>query len=739
MSRETIVTFRDNDDKENGKVARVRSPMGSSKATKNFMSPTISAASKITPSPRKKVLEERNEPVRASVSFSDLKFQSFSEESIADSEHKKESLKIEPVLDSKEETLRSKNESESISKMLFEEPQCFNKVNEEPELVNLDPTFKISPPPPPLPPPTCSSSVPIIAPLDSDPLAPPYDPKTNYLSPRPQFLHYKPNPRVEIYLSKTKDGKRLEDSFISGGTLSDTDITTEEETQSDCSQKELEGVSSSEAVEEEKKEQVEVEEEELLVSEPSLVDALTSSVEIVEAKKASKPRSLWRSKLTSLLIILSFVCLAISATNSPVIDHSVFDSSTLLKQYDYSEIIAFAKAKFDGLAQNFGVWYADCVSFFFELMSSLRGAHKLGHLQYCNLTSLVEDVKDDDYEVILAKHEFNMFVASSGNEVYIELMEENGQLDIAAAESIFEAPAMHIDAEYEEQESLAAEAPPPVNDEGKSEEHISLDSQEVEQAPEVEMVEPESSAREQSQEEVGNLSGDFKDETVLISQVDEIQPEVSEAGIFQDESDTSSSAEIEPATEDFSSKSPEIVDASPEDAKGLEETVNGTIDYDNLSKVNVLGVASLVVLALIASTVFIFVKKGNNNSTSSAVNANSVVSQGFASKKLDSNPIQPVIPENTFEVMPSSWNYSGDSCPSEMSSFTSSYTKKGLSTGLNEAQSYERKSTKNNRRESMASSSMDSSMGSPSYGSFTTYEKIPTKHVSAQKSPLLTT
>lgn len=704
MSRETIVTFRDYDDKENGKVARVRSPL-SSKGSKNFMSPTISAASKITPSPRKKILEERNEPVRASVSFSDLKMQSFSE-SVADSELKKD-------LDSKEEeALSSKKESVSISNVVFEEPQCFNNVIEEPDLVNLDPTFKISPPPPP-------PSVPIIAPLDSDPLAPPYDPKTNYLSPRPRFLHYKPNPRVELYLNNTREGKRLEDSFVSGTTLSDTDVTAEEDTQSDCSQKDLEDVSSSEVAKEEEKEHVE-EEEELLVSEPSPIDEHTSEEEIVVAKSQTKPRSIWRSKLTSLLIVLSFVCLAISVTNSPVIDHSTFDSSTLLKQYDHSEIVAFAKARFDELAQKCGVWYADSVSFFSELISNLRGDHKLGPLQYCNLTSLVEDVRDYDHEGKLEKHETNMF----------EPLEEIGQLDFVAGESIFETPEVPFEAENEEQVYLAPEAPYVDIEETIEEEHVNSDSEEVQQAPKVEVVEPESSAGEQEED---NLSGDFEDERVLTSLADEVQPKVSEAGLVQDKSDTSSDVEIEPATEDFRSKIPEVVEATLEDAKSSEETVN-EIQYDH-SKVNVQGMALLVVLALVASTAFIFVKKGTNYSTTNAVNANSI-DQGFVSKKIDSTPIMPASPENTFEVRPSSWNYSGDSCPSEMSSFqdtSSSYSKKGVSNGLNEAQSYDRKKpSKSHRRESMASSSMDSSIGEPSYGSFTTYEKIPTKNVSTQ-------
>ena len=51
---------------------KVRSP-AITKGSKNFMTPTISAASKINSSPRKKVLVERNEPVRTSISFFDGK------------------------------------------------------------------------------------------------------------------------------------------------------------------------------------------------------------------------------------------------------------------------------------------------------------------------------------------------------------------------------------------------------------------------------------------------------------------------------------------------------------------------------------------------------------------------------------------------------------------------------------------------------------------------------------------
>ena len=51
------------------------------------------------------------------------------------------------------------------------------------------------------------------------------------------------------------------------------------------------------------------------------------------------------------------------------------------------------------------------------------------------------------------------------------------------------------------------------------------------------------------------------------------------------------------------------------------------------------------------------------------------------------------------------------------------------SKGASEAQSQGRWLRKRNKRESLASSS-EYSMGSPSYGTYTSYEKIPRKHVS---------
>ncbi|XP_024027786.1 uncharacterized protein LOC112093484 [Morus notabilis] len=189
----------------------------------------------------------------------------------------------------------------------------------------------------------------------------------------------------------------------------------------------------------------------------------------------------------------------------------------------------------------------------------------------------------------------------------------------------------------------------------------------------------------------------------------------------------SSGAEMEAANEDlFIFEAPEV-DALSEGTQSSEVdvAVDGSTE-NSFTKVNMLGIA-LFVLALIACTGFVFVRKGNNNST---LNDSDVIkSERLVTKKLDSSPTLSKH-GNTFEVQPYSWDCSGESCPSEMSSYqnTSSYNNntKGLNS-LNEAWSYERKAKKNQRRESMASS-MESSMGSPSYGSFTTYENIPTKY-----------
>lgn len=726
MGRETVVTFRDMEDKENGKDStwkqiRVRSPVGS-KGAKNFMSPTISAASKITASPRKKILAERNEPVRtSSVSIADFKCVSFAP-TLEDSGHK-EAVPTTPLVSKPPKPLIDVDSMEPLSsKNECPEPVCEN-ASEEPDCVNLDPSFKISPPA------SCPVSGRVIAPLDADPSAPPYDPKTNYLSPRPQFLHYRPNPRVEYYLSKDSEGKRLEESFISES-FSDTEAT--EETQSDYSQKEVEDVTSSaEVVKQEQREEKKEDEVEVHVSEPIPISPSTtymSKEEAVEVQESSKPRFLWRSKFTALLMVLSVALFSFLAINSPLTDGFVLKDMSFLKEYDQSEMAELARASFDELARNVQVWSAHSVSFISAFISNIRGANNVGPLQYYNLT-LMEDARGDEYSVfdqcnkeMEEMGEFNVFGHTMGSVFDIEASEEKGLPEIGAAEyeepidQVAEVPHI-VRSEVEYQPEIGA-----ADTAGEQVENIEESGSPVIGATEnlVEVhADPEfgEMAESNNTEEVSQANSYFdneevlqatqaitvenivvehastvsiKEETALISRADEVQ--ISEVEELQADSEMSTVAEAN------SHVSSEVLNLT---AKGADRMV---------SMVSVLGIAFLV-FALVGFTAFIYMKKRKN----SAPNPASASVQPLVTKKLAASPIVPDSTEHTY-------------CPSEMSSFQTSslYRTKGLKAS-DEAESQEKRARKNNRRDSVAS--IDSSMGSPSYGSFTTYERIPIKKV----------
>ncbi|KAM4098517.1 hypothetical protein ACJW30_07G084000 [Castanea mollissima] len=729
---------RDQEDKENTKdhnlkPGRVRSPAVASKGTKNFMSPTISAASKITPSPKKKILVERNEPARTSLSFStekspcrSVRFSdivenidsmadaSLEENKIEASDDKEasltassisEALRCEEVLDP-EVTVSSKIDSKSLPETVTDEPDC----------VNLDPTFKISPTS------SCSWSCPILAPLDADPSLPPYDPKTNYLSPRPQFLHYRPNPRIEVYLNKD-DGRQLEESFISGS-FSDTDAT--EEAQSDYSQRESEDVSSVEILKEEEEEEEE-EEKAVDVSEPSPIRThLPKEEETMKAKGGSKLHFFTRSKFMVLLLVLSVACLSVPFTNSPVIDPSGLKESSFIKIYDSYEIAEFAKANLDGLAQNFRLWYANSISFVSELILNFKGVPISGPLHYCNLTMLHEDIPVDgclvfDHSPKGTGEKFeniNVLGSMRESEVDMESLEEEDQHEIEADEDVGDVLERLDDPEYEEVSQEIEEV---------SAEHGTSESEEGLPALEAEVIQTEKSEEEVvfsvhlDSEQQSNLI--YIEQPVMVPMADEIQPQVSEAGKIQGECEKTSFVEMESAKGDLNPESPEF-DASAENLQSSEDggfTLNGT--RETIFREKVMGITFLF-LTVIAAAGFIYMRKSKNIRPNAAIN----VEQPLLAKKLDFSPMSVSI-KPTFLERPSSRNWptevdmDGESCPSEMSSLqrSSSYSKK------NEAQSQERKARKNYKRESLASSS-DYSMASHSYGSFTTYEKIPTKH-----------
>ncbi|XP_072986363.1 uncharacterized protein [Typha latifolia] len=198
------------------KQARARSPaMPASKCAKNFMAPTVSASFKaIAASPRRKVLGERNKIVRSSLtSVSDPLESPVMEEIVSKSEvclasRAPSSAPKASMISSEGVGMEEIGPKTELGFRYQDKPNGTESRKLSLEFKNHDSVVDHS-----------FSSPLDIAPLDADPSLPPYDPKTNYLSPRPQFLHYRLNPRIEQYITgesdmlEIGDGKRLEDSF----------------------------------------------------------------------------------------------------------------------------------------------------------------------------------------------------------------------------------------------------------------------------------------------------------------------------------------------------------------------------------------------------------------------------------------------------------------------------------------------------------------------------------------------
>ncbi|KAK3184899.1 hypothetical protein Dsin_032185 [Dipteronia sinensis] len=133
----------------------------------------------------------------------------------------------------REETVKSDSifHSEVLFDLKSDVSSSLEAATDEKDCVNLDLTFKISPRT------SCPPLGPMLAPIDANPLMPPYDPKTNYLSPMPQFLYYRPNMRIKYMLHKDSESfasKNSSDSevieILSKGSQEESeDISSEEE------------------------------------------------------------------------------------------------------------------------------------------------------------------------------------------------------------------------------------------------------------------------------------------------------------------------------------------------------------------------------------------------------------------------------------------------------------------------------------------------------------------------------
>ncbi|XP_044508646.1 uncharacterized protein LOC123227634 [Mangifera indica] len=732
IARESASSLRDFTDKENGKetnlnIARVRSPASALKGTKNFMSPTISAASKFTASPKKKILTERNEPVLSSVSSSDAKSQlmqdnelnpekssikkkavSFSDvkslileddgflkpemglnqskiEASYDStitELDEEALKSDLVSDSEVNLESKKNHVSSLPK---------NVTEENDSGVNLGSTFKISPRT------SCSTLTPMLAPLDADPSMPPYDPKTNYLSPRPRFLHYRPNPRIELFHKRV--GMRLEESFVSES-FSDSEVSG---ILSDDSHRESEDVSSDETMKEgEVEAAVEEEETELTVSEPNPF-SFYKPEESVQAKGVSKSKFFTSSKFIAFIFVLLFAGLSISVVKSPVTDFSVLNDLDFSNLYVLPEITEFAIVNFERLAQRYQLWAANSFSYICKLISDLRKVPKLGPLQYGNLTDLFEEYKEAD---AVFKQDQAVLTPIWERDVGAELSKE-GDSESETDENVEEV--------LEEDNSPKSEEQVHQGNAEVSEYHTDPEPEEACSTPPAEGVEI-------SEAEQSGDHNDIKpqtDQLELILEATVIQPEA-EAYESQGESEKNFHAEfVSPKVENFHQSSElDIAMDNPQISAATADitTMNGS--EVKFFTANMVGISMLVLLSLLAKIAFLKYAHKEKSSTPNAIPTH--VQQ--PSKKFDYSLISVTSEHQQTEEV----DMAGESCSSEMSSFkSSSYSKKGLKDS-SEAQTKEKKIRKNSRRESLASS--DFSMDSPSYGSFTTYEKITKKN-----------
>ncbi|KAG5101219.1 hypothetical protein JHK84_046188 [Glycine max] len=730
--RESGGSLRDSfDDKENGKdqilkPTKVRSPAVSSKGSKNFMSPTISASCKINESPRKKVLIEKNEAVPSPADKkSHVRKVTFAEPL--------EEKMIDGIIPNFEEGLRSSlssedlsGESETSETHYMDVPLiskndtdlCFESVNDvnvnvplvlendiytepsfetEPDCVNLDPTFKLSPTATP----PISLKATVVAPLDADPLMPPYDPKTNYLSPRPQFLHYKPKSRMELCRER-----ELDDSFISGS-FSDTEVT--EDSQSEVSQKESEDVSSDETVKEEEGE----------ISELSPARRTLMPGESVEAKQVPKPRFTVRAKAVALILLLAVAFVSISVTDSPVIDRTVFEG--FYKVYVSSEFPEFARANFDlftqfaktnfnEIARNLQIWFTKLLSSTSEFISDVRGGHNLAKLQYYNLTiqhdySMVDQypifghgeneigethvpVWDADESDAVSDIDGDEDIEGDISEEHYEIYEEQVQQDVATitgAENVLDAP----ESEEVQSEQLAEAGNLEATVAQEAEANLNVENQ-----PSLNL-------------EVAEISIEAYESDTKQAHENDAELNVNE------QSDISLDSDVAAAKDDVAEEKSESIDAA---IKGNEGRL-GAIDIPPHVVLCLLLGAGTV---LIAGAAFNWSRKKGSKSISSVEKPLELHNDSFPSKNKQISPEKSSGPVE-MDVLEDS------SCPSEASSIQQSsfYCEKEVNEGHRLGPEKKRKN--NYRRESLASSASDYSMGSPSYGSLTLYEKIPIK------------
>ncbi|CAO2815869.1 unnamed protein product [Amaranthus hypochondriacus] len=713
VDRECGIHFQDNEQKENDSDLnqktglRVRPPF-IAKGTKNFMSPTISAVSKINPSPRKKVLGERNESIRTSASLSEGKFHFFSDNlsEFDDENEPKENLVTPPCYKISDSNKESVEKAADLDTDLVLSPELPLYATKSSDTLPLDDMSRV----------VCDETLgldvkntdcssPSITPIhgDADPSSlPPYDPKTNLLSPRPQFLYYKPNPRIENYINQ---GIKFEDDFTSDS-VSETESSEEVQSQASSS------VGTS------------------CLEEKSSSFELTSQ-EVEELEELDKPKieaRLWfgaKWKVVTLILLMLLGGMSLSWFY-PGVRNAVYHEVTNSQFYRNPSLAAkVSRENLNGVCQNIKVWSAQYVGYSYSSqMFTKKRVVKFSPLPVNNFT-VWQEQEVEDY---LVKDHFQLRPLFDS---YEELQsspskpsEESKVDDYAYAAEKVEQTSGSLLPSSDLTEHIETEE----QDQGSTVEDYMIEEFEREILRESDVIEEGVVEDEEldvekivesslfNEPEVEDITCAFRDESQLDFEVEDQHPspisqaqDTSEPQILEVESQLTIADEsiIEPqAPEEVLSQltttNEPISQSTNENSQLVDESEGGSLSLS-------IAVVSLVVISLSTAALLKLIKKRKNET--------------LTVKSVSKN--EPKVNENT----PSSSlngavevDMVGESCPSEYSSFqnTSSYNKNLK--GNDEAQSIERRSKHKYKKVSHAASS-DYAMTS-SYGSFTTYYTI---------------
>lgn len=653
------------------------------------MSPTISAVFKINPSPRKRVLSDKNEMSR---SFSDVKGLIL-EENKRNHHRAKSCVSFSDVIHTI--CIDDKNKFEESHDMTvtdFDE----NEVYENKGITYSDPRFRISPRP----------SVPYTSPefavREADTLLPPYDPKKNYLSPRPQFLHYRPNPRIE---KRFDECKQLEELFISESSSSDTELSVEESEK--CEEEEKNGAEAVIEEETEDVEQLEAESDEEMVCES-----------IEETSQAPKQYGFSKFKFLGWVLALAIAYSLVSASISLPTESAFYEFHIPKAITEFSEA-----NNLEQLSEKLWILTESSLVYIDKLISCLRGGEEeYGPLQFHNLTYTLEDdtvFKPTSVEINEEPVQEMSRVENNLEDVYgedggaetnesdeqsemrpgtdIELNEGEGNL-----KALFEDG---VEWNIEEQREPVSEVDPTeiynatvlTKKDQKESKAIYINQHDVEsvainvhQQKEIEIADVESGPEEAFGEIAAETSDDLHSKVRSSNKADN--------DIAKSDAQSGSDVDAENGSEDA------FGEIAVETSDDLHPKVRSSNKANNDSAKVVIVLSSTLVV-LLATVAFLFAK-----AKLVAASAPKEAPETIEEQNLGHEPAE----EEVDDRMSISFN--------KKSSFH-----KDLQSGGG------KKSTSTSsklRRESMASSASEYSVGSFSYGSFTTYEKIPIKSVS---------